>query len=58
MTLVLLFCPSLQPVSAVMWATTVTLTQDSASVLQTPLGNDVIDALQITGAMISSMDAR
>lgn len=52
------FCPSLQPVSAVMWATTVMLIQDSASVLQTPLGNSVIDVPQTTGAMISSMDAR
>lgn len=41
-----------------MWATTVMLTQDSASVLQTPLGNGVIDVLQTIGAMISSMDAR
>lgn len=54
----LAFCPSLKPVSAVMWATTVMLIQDSVSVLQTPLGNSVIDVPQTTGAMISSMDVR
>lgn len=44
--------------SAVTWATTVTLTQDSASVLQTPLVNVVIGVLPTTGAMILSLDVR
>lgn len=45
-------------VSAVMWGITVTLTQDSVSVLQTPLVRGVTAVPPTTGAMTSSLGAR